>query len=63
METIGDAYMIVGGVPKVSDEHALNTIEMAFAMLNAMKTLRDPSDRTGKSHLKLRVGESICVTD
>lgn len=56
VETIGDAYMIVGGVPKKADTHALNIAEMSFSMLNAMKTLKDPSDRSGKGHLKLRVG-------
>lgn len=59
VETIGDAYMIVGGVPQQCDEHALYVAEMAFAMLAAMMTLKDPSDRTGKDHLRLRVGENI----
>ena len=62
VETIGDAYMIVGGVPTQCDEHAMHVAEMAFAMLRAMKTLKDPSDKTGKEHLKLRVGmESINI--
>ena len=56
METIGDAYMIVGGVPTPTNKHALLVAEMAFSMLRALKTLRDPSDRTGKSHLRLRIG-------
>ena len=56
METIGDAYMIVGGVPKKCDAHALSTAKMAFSMIKAMKTLKDPSDKSGKGHLKLRVG-------
>ena len=61
METIGDAYMIAGGVPKQIPTHAENIAEMAFSMLNAMKTLKDPSDRTGQGHLKLRVGQLLIV--
>ncbi|KAF6018282.1 hypothetical protein EB796_023412 [Bugula neritina] len=57
VETIGDAYMIAGGIPKPCDKHASSIAEMAFAMLNAMKTLKDPSDETDTgAHLKLRVG-------
>lgn len=56
VETIGDAYMIAGGVPKPISDHAINIVEMAFSMLKAMRTLKDPSDRTGKDHLKLRIG-------
>lgn len=48
--------MIAGGVPKYKPDHAINIVEMAFSMLNAMKTLKDPCDKTGKDHLKLRVG-------
>lgn len=56
METIGDAYMIVGGVPEKSDNHALEVAEMAFDMLRCMKGLRNPADKQTKSHLKLRIG-------
>lgn len=62
METIGDGYMIVGGVPRKSDRHAQEVAEMAFAMLRCMKSLKDPSDRTGRAHLELRIGKlSYCV--
>lgn len=56
VETIGDAYMIVGGVPHKTDEHAFFIAKMAFAMLTAMVTLKDPSDKTGRGHLRLRIG-------
>ena len=56
VETIGDAYMVVGGVPMKSDRHAVEVAEMAFAMLNCMKSLKDPSDKTGRRHLELRIG-------
>jgi len=50
--------MIAGGIPKPCDKHASSIAEMAFAMLNAMKTLKDPSDETDTgAHLKLRVGK------
>ena len=57
VETIGDAYMVVGGVPQRSESHALEVAEMAFDMLRCTKTQRNPSDVAGKSHVQLRIGE------
>ncbi|XP_067933138.1 soluble guanylate cyclase 88E-like [Watersipora subatra] len=56
VETIGDAYMIAGGVPEYHADHAVNIVEMAIAMLQAIKTHKDPSDETGRVHLRLRIG-------
>ncbi|MDR3609468.1 MAG: adenylate/guanylate cyclase domain-containing protein [Ignavibacteriaceae bacterium] len=39
MKTIGDTYMIGGGLPKESDDHALKIIEVAFKMLEYMNKL------------------------
>ena len=49
--------MVVGGVPQRSESHALEVAEMAFDMLRCTKTLRNPSDVAGKSHVQLRIGE------
>jgi adenylate cyclase len=36
IKTIGDAYMVVGGVPLPQPDHAVRCAKMAFEMLNAM---------------------------
>jgi class 3 adenylate cyclase len=36
IKTIGDAYMVVGGVPLAQPDHAVRCAKMAFEMLNAM---------------------------
>ncbi|RFC48229.1 MAG: Adenylate cyclase, partial [Verrucomicrobia bacterium] len=36
IKTIGDAYMVVGGVPLPQANHAVRCAKMAFEMLNAM---------------------------
>nr|CAH0110411.1 unnamed protein product [Daphnia galeata] len=53
VETIGDAYMAVGGAPVKDALHAARTCDMALDMVDAIQDLTDPS--TGQ-HLKIRVG-------
>jgi class 3 adenylate cyclase len=43
VETIGDAYMVVGGAPVKDDLHAIRTCDMALDMLDAIQDLTDPS--------------------
>ena len=43
VETIGDAYMVVGGAPVICDQHAQRVCDMAFDMLAAIQDLTDPS--------------------
>ena len=57
VETIGDAYMVVSGAPDTSKFHALYVADLAFAMLNCMKELIDPSS---KQHLQIRIGAACC---
>ena len=60
VETIGDAYMVVSGLPWLSkstgetDKHAIQIVEMAFDMLDNIATLINP---TNKMPMKIRVGE------
>lgn len=43
METIGDAYMAVGGAPVKDVLHAERTCDMAMDMVDAIQDLTDPS--------------------
>ena len=44
VETIGDAYMVVGGLPKPTDTHADRVVSMAFGMIEVSKTVLSPVD-------------------
>ena len=55
METIGDAYMVVSGVPERSKYHAEHVADLALDMICAMPKLTDPS--TSFQHLKIRIGK------
>ena len=46
METIGDAYMVVGGVPEVTPKHASLVANMALDMVIKSKEVYSPA--TGK---------------
>jgi guanylate cyclase 2F len=40
VETIGDSYMVAGGLPERNNEHAVEIIDMAFDMLNSISYLK-----------------------
>lgn len=52
IKTIGDAYMVVGGVPEVCTDHPSRVLAMALDMLDAVATLGREMDRA----LDLRIG-------
>jgi class 3 adenylate cyclase len=52
IKTIGDAYMAVGGIPYVRDDHAQAVADMALDMQAVAETF---SDRTGQA-FRLRIG-------
>ncbi len=56
VETIGDAYMIVGGVPEPSKTHAQSVVDMALDMVK--KAAIVPSPATGKP---LQVIGLLCI--
>lgn len=53
VETIGDAYMVVGGVPLATTQHAERSARQALGMLKHSQTIRRPDDDTT---LRIRVG-------
>ena len=62
VETIGDAYMIVGGLPNRIKNHAEEVSKMAIDMMNAASTVRaitTEDDRKGEEQflpVKIRIG-------
>ena len=52
IKTIGDAYMVVGGLPEPRRDHAVAVAEMALAILGEVAGRRDPSGRP----LQVRIG-------
>ena len=56
VETIGDAYMVVGGLPKPCDNHAEKVAHMACSMMEASRKVLSPVDKT-----PLKVLDVICI--
>jgi len=52
IKTIGDAYMVVGGVPVMHDNHAAAVADMALEMQTVIQDFR----REGQRPLQLRIG-------
>jgi adenylate cyclase len=52
IKTIGDCYMLAGGVPEPSDDHAHAVIDAALEMCTALEEMRE---RTGGA-LRMRIG-------
>ena len=52
IKTIGDAYMVVGGVPEVSSDHPSRVVAMALEMLGVVASVGREMDRA----LDLRIG-------
>ena len=44
METIGDAYMVVGGLPTRCDNHAERVCNQAMDMIKYSQRVRNPVD-------------------
>lgn len=52
IKTIGDCYMLVGGVPEPRADHAQAVVEAGFAMLHALEEI----NRQHSTQLQIRVG-------
>ncbi|EDO47086.1 predicted protein, partial [Nematostella vectensis] len=53
VETIGDAYMVVGGLPHPCEDHADRVASMGLGMMEAADVVLSPVDR---EPLKIRIG-------
>jgi class 3 adenylate cyclase len=56
IKTIGDAYMLAGGVPKANSSAVKNTIEAAFEILKFIEKRHKEKQAEGKPYWKARVG-------
>ena len=54
VETVGDAYIVISGVPEPADDHADRIVEMGLAMVHVTRTIYSPSD--GK-HIEVKEEE------
>ncbi|EDV22187.1 Atrial natriuretic peptide receptor 1 [Trichoplax sp. H2] len=63
IETIGDAYMVVSGVPKRLDNrlHAKEIADMALELLKAVKDMRVPHMKDFKIHLRAGIHTGPCA--
>ena len=53
VETIGDAYMVVSGLPEKSETHADSVATFALEMIDVMSSIENPVTKTA---LQIRVG-------
>jgi adenylate cyclase len=59
IKTIGDGYMVAGGLPETRVEHAVAVAEMALAMLDAVEAARDALDQPLQLRVGLHTGELV----
>ncbi len=52
IKTIGDAYMVVGGLPTPRTDHVVSVIDLAMAMSEAISCIQTPNG----AQLQLRIG-------
>ena len=52
IKTIGDNYMLAGGIPEPSEDHAVHVAEMALDMIDVLPKINTESQKT----MKIRIG-------
>jgi class 3 adenylate cyclase len=65
VETIGDAYMVVSGLPiRNGDNHAGEVASMSLHLLDAIQdfTIRHQPDETLKLRIGIHSGEYKCIS-
>ena len=56
IKTIGDAYMVAGGIPEKNSTHPIDTCIAALQIQDYMNTLKYEAIANGKDYWQLRVG-------
>ena len=59
IKTIGDAYMVVGGLPNRSDTHAVAIAEMALAMRDALASMKNEIGETVSIRIGIHTGPVV----
>jgi PAS domain S-box-containing protein len=59
IKTIGDAYLVVGGLPQFCDNHAEAIAEMALAMQKAIAQFNAETDKTLSLRIGINTGEVV----
>jgi adenylate cyclase len=59
IKTIGDGYMVAGGLPETRTDHAVAVAEMALAMLDAVEAARDAVGQPLQLRIGLHTGELV----
>ena len=59
IKTIGDGYMVAGGLPETCTDHAVAVAEMALAMLSAVEDTRHAVGRPLQLRIGLHTGELV----
>ncbi len=56
LKTIGDSYMCAGGIPKVTETHAIDCVLAAMEIRDFMAQMRDIKKSLGEPYWELRLG-------
>ena len=59
IKTIGDAYMVAGGIPEARADHAQAIAEMALDMLDVLRALRGPSGEPVNARIGINSGSVV----
>jgi len=59
IKTIGDAYMVVGGVPLPTEQHAANCAHMALAMLKALGEFNQKNQQNWQVRIGMHTGPLV----
>jgi atrial natriuretic peptide receptor A len=61
VETIGDAYMVVSGLPQRNENHASEIARMSLALLDNVENFKIPHLPTKKLELRIGLHTGPCV--
>jgi adenylate cyclase len=59
IKTVGDSYMVVGGVPLAAPDHAVRCADMAMAMIESMRTFNQRNRLTWQIRIGMHTGPLV----